>query len=58
MAYIIIIIVMVFIVSDTAGLRLVDDPIEEEGIRRALQRYIGRHVWTNVILSDNTMSNG
>ena len=49
---------MVFIVSDTAGLRLVDDPIEEEGIRRALQRYIGRHVWTNVILFDNTMSNG
>ena len=49
---------MLSIVSDTAGLRLVHDPVEEEGIRRALQRYIGRHVWTNVILSDITMSNG
>ena len=26
--------------SDTAGLRDIDDPVEQEGVRRALQRQV------------------
>ncbi len=42
-------ILLIIVPSDTAGLRKAINPIEEEGIRRAVQRYSIPLVWLIIV---------